>query len=656
MRSLPATRPSGTPPVPPLSPFSRRLFLDLALPSLLGVGLLLVLSWIGTSMIRRAQLRTYVGYRVEAIQKDLTVQSRNLESLGQMFAGSWESFKEPGAAPGPFLQAALPLLRQQDLVSNLTLCTADGTFRTLVRTTRGWDLIEGGPSLGSGRARLSKQVDHPAPEVDWVPLPKGYPLDRPWFREGMTRLRPGWMDGPYPFVGTPAGGITYLVPVLDAAGRRQGLVCIDTTQARLSKVMSQFLDNPFSRTMISDASQRVVVPPQPPTVIDPGEAFQMPAVGSVPWALPLLAQPMPQGRPTSAMAIIGGIPFLTFRAPISLGSTFRGDLWVAYPMALRGPFPRYGGLVVGLVLSLLLVIWLVYLRWMSHRYGQPMQRLLRSAEAARQGEEVPEPDSDIWEIRQMGHSLQMAGQAVRERQGLEDQLMQTQRFEIMSALSSGVIHDMNNVLSIVMLRLERALEREGTAPATEDLREGLAAARQGAAMNRQLLSLGRKDEDLPQRIDLSTCLKDTGLLVRPALGREIALELDPAWEPLPVKARPVELLQAILNLALNARDAMPGGGRLLMRTRRQGTAAILDVVDTGPGIPDALLERIFEPYFTTKQEGTGLGLAVVKRVVDRHLGRIEPFRPDSGGQGFRLALPLAEPGPSEPTPTNPASR
>lgn len=644
MRSLPTTRSPGAPPVPSLSPFSRRLFLDMALPSLLGVGLLLVLSWIATSMIRRAQLRTYVGYKVEAIQKDLAVQARNLESLGQMFAGSWASFMEPGEAPDPFLQAALPLLRQQDLVSNLTLCRADGTFRTLVRTTRGWDLIEGGPSLGAGRARHSKQVDHPAPGVDWVPLPKGYPQDRPWFREGMKRLHPGWMGGPYPFVGTPAGGLTYLVPVLNAAGQRQGVVCIDTTQARLSQVMSQFLDNPFSRTMISDASSKqVVVPPQPPTVTDPGEAFQMPAVGSVPWALPLLARPEPQGRPTSAMAIIGGIPFLTFRAPISLGSTFHGDLWVAYPMALGGSSPRYGGLVVGLILSLLLLVWLLYLLWMSHRYGQPMRRLLRSAEAARQGEEVPEPDSDIWEIRQMGHSLQMAGQAVRARQGLEDQLMQTQRFEIMSTLSGGVIHDMNNVLSIVMLRLERALEREGTAPATEDLREGLAAARQGAAMNRQLLSLGRKDEDCLQRIDLSTCLKDTGLLVRPALGREIALELDPAWEPLPVKARPVELLQAILNLALNARDAMPEGGRLLMRTRRQDKAAILDVVDSGPGIPEALLERIFEPYFTTKREGTGLGLAVVKRVVERHLGWIEPFRPEAGGQGFRLVLPLAEP-------------
>ena len=640
----PPAAPELKPPLPPApSHFSRRLFLDLALPSLAGIGLLMVLSWVGAAVLRRAQARTDLAYRVAAIRRDLASQGEGLESLGQMLAASWTSSPHPVEDPPRLLQAALPLLRQQDLVSNLTLCATDGGFATLVRTTRGWDLIEGGPAFGPGRARLTKHVDAPAPGVDWIRLPDRYPESRPWFKEGMGRLQPGWMGRPYPFVGTPAGGLSYLLPVLGRDGQRLGLVCIDCTQTRISRVMASILDNPFSRTMVSDPSHEVLVPPQPPTVPDPGEAFQVLPVETVSWAGPLLDHPADGQKPAMAIADIGGLPFLTCRAPLDLGSAFHGDLWVAYPMVPGGPLLRYGGLVLTLVLSLLLLGWLVYLRGMSRRYGQPMQRLLRSAETANLGGEVPDFDSDIWELRQVGQSLQLAGRAVRERQGLEDQLLQTQRFEIMSALAGGVIHDVNNVLSIVMLRLGRALDRDQSSPAAEDVRAGLAAARQGAALNRQLLSLGRKDEEPLHRHDLNDCLKDAGLLVRPALGHDIVLELEPTAEPLAVDVRAVEITQALLNLALNARDAMPEGGLLLMRTRRHGPEAWLEVEDGGDGIPESHLDRIFEPYFTTKPEGqgSGLGLAVVKRVVERHRGRIDLFRAPGRGQGFRLVFPLA---------------
>jgi signal transduction histidine kinase len=243
----------------------------------------------------------------------------------------------------------------------------------------------------------------------------------------------------------------------------------------------------------------------------------------------------------------------------------------------------------------------------------------------------------------VGHSLQLTGRALKARRGLEDQLLQTQRFEVMSALSGGVIHDSNNVLSIVMLRIERALERGWNAQSADDLKEGLDAARRCIAMNRQMLNLGRKEDDTIQWLDLSECMKDISLLVRPALGREIVLAMDLAPEPLPVAIRTVELTQAVLNLALNARDAMPQGGRLLIRTRRTSGEAHLEVEDGGEGIPEAIQSRIFEPYFTTKPKGkgTGLGLAVVKRVVERHSGRIELHRREGRGQCFLLAFPLA---------------
>jgi len=628
------------------SRFSRRLFLDVALPSAAAIGLLIVLSWVGAAMLRHSQARTLAAYRVETLRKHLASQGENLNGLGQMLMKSWISLNGDRQASEHAAHAALPLLRQQDLVSNLILCSPDGNFLTLLRTPTGWDLIEGGPAIGSGRARLTEQVDTPGSQVSWVRLPDGYPANRPWFKEGMALKRSGWMSDPYQFAGTPVGGLSYLAPVFDAEGRRLGLICIDSTQARLSRVMGTILENPFCRAMITDASRRVVVPPQWPSMPDPTAAFHVFSVKEVPWTNTLLAHATGGEKTSMDHAVIGDLGFLTFRAPMNLGSGFLGELWVAYPMTARTSILRDWAPVATLLLSLLMLAWLLYLKQMSGRYDQPMQRLLLSAEAARQGIEVPDLDSDIWEIRQMGRSLKLAGDAVRERQGLEDRLIQTQRFEIMSALSSGVIHDSNNVLSIVMMRIERAIDQDWQPRTKEELGEGLIAARQCLAMNRQLLNLGRKDEVPLQQMDLNDCVRDACLLVRPALGREVALEVELTEAPLPVAVRAVELTQVILNLALNARDAMPEGGLLRIRTFRQDSQALLEIEDGGEGIPEAIQAQIFEPYFTTKPKGkgTGLGLAVVKRVMERHQGRIDLARRPGRGQCFLLTFPLIEEG------------
>ena len=604
-----------------------------------------MLSWMGVGILHRSQLRALSTYRVQALRRHLSVQGDSLDSLGQMLAKSWTSLHGVGQASEHAVHAALPLLRQHELVSNLILCAPDGSFLTLVRATMGWDLIEGGPAFGPGRGRLTRQVDTPGSRKEWIQLPEGFPTARPWFREGMSLTHTGWMDRPYAFSGTTTGGLSYLVPVIDGEGHRLGLICIDSTQMRVSQAMASILENPFSRAMITDASHRVIVPPQWPSMPDPGDAFQTPTFEEIPWAQALLAHSPKGQKPAMASAIIDDLSFLTFRTPVDLGSTFHGELWVAYPMAVAvTPFFRSGGVAVTLLLCLLMLAWLIYIKWMSGRYDRPMRRLMDSAEAARKGIEVPNLDSEIWEIRQMGRSLQLVGQMVRDRQGLEDQLVQTQRFEIMSALSGGVIHDVNNVLAIIMLRIERALDRGWQPRSVEDLREGLEAAGQCVAMNRQLLNLGRKDEEPVHRLDLNDCIRDASLLVRPALGRELSLELDLAPEGLPVALCAVELTQAILNLALNARDAMPEGGLLQIRTQRQGAEAHLEIEDGGEGIPASLHDRIFEPYFTTKAKGkgTGLGLAVVKRVVERNLGRIELRRYPGRGQCFLLAFPLLE--------------
>jgi signal transduction histidine kinase len=614
-----------------------------ALPSLVGAGLLVALIWVGALALRRAQMQTVVSYRVEALRNHLKAQGDSLSGLGQMLAKSWTAQQDAGQGSEDAVRAALPLLRQQGLVSNLILASPEGRFLSLVRSMAGWDLLEGGPGLGrNGMARLTKRVDVPGGRTEWVRLPADFPSDRPWFKQGMALERSGWMAQPYRFAGTEAGGLSYLVPVFDLQGRRVGLVCLDSTQTRVSRAMEAVLDNPFCRAMITDASRRVIVPPQWPTMPDPGDTFQVLSLEEIPWTHALLAGQAEEGKPVMATAVIGGLNFITQRAPLDLGSGLHGELWVAFPMTRPEPFLLRAGLIATLLLSLLMLAWLAYLKMMSQRYEAPMRHLMNSAEAVRKGLEIPDLDSDILEIRQLGHSLRQMGETMKANQSLGDQIIPLQRFEIISALSGGVTHDVNNVLSILMLRIERALERGWQPRTVEDLREGLAAAQQCIAVNRQLLELGRKEKEPAHRLDLNECVKDASLLVRPALGRDLVLEMNLTEKRLPVVIRAVELAQAILNLALNARDAMPEGGLVQLRTRREGDEAFLEMEDGGEGIPEALWARIFEPYFTTKPpgKGTGLGLAVVKRVVERHHGRIELYRRPGRGQGFRLAFPL----------------
>jgi len=630
------------------SRYSRRLFLDVALPSLAVVGLLVVLGWVGAAQVRRSQLEARATSRVEALQQLLTTQGENLDSLGQMLVRSWPAGPTRPQGPASTIQAALPLLRHLDLVSNLTLCTPEGDFATLVRTVSGWDLVEGGPAFNPGTGRLTKRVDTAAAQVQVIRLPEGYPRQRPWFRTGMSLAHPGWMKEPYQFVETTQGGLSYLMPVLDGDGHRLGLICMDSTQVQINGIMAATLGHPFCRAMITDAAGRVVVPAREDLSQDATDGFSSPRLEDIAWAQPLRSRSLDGPRPSLVPSAIGGLDFVTLRGRLNLGSDFQGELWVAFPVTYP-PTPLRGwGLVATLVLSLLMLAWLIYLRWVSHRYDLPLQGLLHSAEAARTGAEVPDLQSDIWELREVGHSLKLAGEAVRERHDLEDKLIQTQRFEIMSALSAGVIHDVNNVLSIILLRMERVLTRGWEPKSLEDLQEGMAAARQCATMNRQLLSLGRAEQDEVQLVDLSTCVMDTSLLIRPAIGKAITLELRLAEEPLPVSIRHIELVQAILNLALNARDAMPHGGLLQIRTFCLTGEVCLEFEDGGEGIPEAIRDRIFEPYFTTKdkEKGTGLGLAVVKRVVERHQGRIELFQRQGRGQGFLLVFPTAPTAPN----------
>ncbi len=243
--------------------------------------------------------------------------------------------------------------------------------------------------------------------------------------------------------------------------------------------------------------------------------------------------------------------------------------------------------------------------------------------------------------------------------------LQRQKMEALGQFAGGIAHDFNNLLSIIEGHTHIALRqlKEGRLD-PEQLLKILASTQRGAGLTRQLLSFGRQKVGFDEKTNLVEAMRQQHVLLLPLLGATIQLFMTVPEDPVWINAAPDQLTQIILNLALNARDAMPCGGELaimcmacqkrhipaVLREKNPETSYIrLSVVDSGTGIPDDVLPRIFEPFFTTKDQGkgTGLGLSVVYGVVDQLKGTIEVSSAQGDGTSFDIFLPIAEaPAPS----------
>ena len=249
---------------------------------------------------------------------------------------------------------------------------------------------------------------------------------------------------------------------------------------------------------------------------------------------------------------------------------------------------------------------------------------------------------------------------ISERVALQQQLLQAQKLESVGHLAGGVAHDFNNLLTVIRGYSQMALD--GVGP-RDDLREPLAeiarASDQAAALTRQLLMFSRRQTGAPRIISLNDLLHNLEKMLRRLIGEdiELILALDPGVAA--VRADPVHVEQVVLNLAINARDAMPGGGRLVIETSAfhadaayagehmgvaPGDYAALKVTDTGFGMTPEVKARIFEPFFTTKEQGkgTGLGLSTVYGIVKQNEGSIFVYSEPGRGTAFRILFPSAE--------------
>jgi two-component system, cell cycle sensor histidine kinase and response regulator CckA len=249
---------------------------------------------------------------------------------------------------------------------------------------------------------------------------------------------------------------------------------------------------------------------------------------------------------------------------------------------------------------------------------------------------------------------------VSEQKRSEELLRQAQKMEAVGRLAGGVAHDFNNVLGIVTACCELLRSRPPQSGISEYIDNIQEAAKRGSLLTRQLLAFSRRQVSLqPRLLDVNDSLKEIMKLLRPLMGDDVQITIRQGTDVAVVESDPAQLDQVVLNIAVNARDAMPNGGNLILETSvqqfdaalaerhppmKEGRYVLLAISDTGIGMDPQTLSRIFEPFFTTKEmgKGTGLGLATVYGIVKQNGGHVWVYSEVGRGTTFKVYLPAAD--------------
>lgn len=291
-------------------------------------------------------------------------------------------------------------------------------------------------------------------------------------------------------------------------------------------------------------------------------------------------------------------------------------------------------------------------------------RLQRGRDSETEYRLLTADDRVVWvrdsaRVRQRDNALMIYGVVsdITERKELEDRFFQSQKMDALGQLASGVAHDFGNMITVINgcceLIFRRMEEDDVNHRYVSEIHQ---AGQQAARLVRQLLGFSRRQQVAPQTLDLNAVAADLDAMLVRLIGENIALNLDLCEEPCWVRGTGGQFEQILVNLVVNARDAMPGGGQITVKTRQvslqeytyqnnlvpDGIYVLLSVADTGCGMDVETQRRIFEPFFTTKQkgQGTGLGLATVHNIVTQCGGHIRVTSQRDQGTTFKIYLPL----------------
>ncbi|MBI4911116.1 MAG: sensor histidine kinase [Acidobacteria bacterium] len=635
----------GTGPKP--LPTLRKILLGRMSALMLGLGtLVMIVFTLGVREVNLLNAQRQAVVLAERGQNEFRRHLSKVEALGGLLGQLWtEGHFDPATdrLPDPVLAQAGGL----QTLSGIMISLPNGRTSMLYRVGDFWRIQRLSP-LGDGRSLNETEDMNPREgrsrgrqghgELPWDAR------ERPWFRQAEVSVGPSWTPV-YPAMGgTPC--ITYTVPVRGAKGQFLGVVAMDYSLAALGELLKNSLPTPGSEALCVDGQGQVLA-----ASVAPGRLPPMP--GST---LARLPQP-------GLKAFSGAFKSLQER-PGSEGSwVFRGedDRLVVVLGAFMGPGATWTPMVsipwtdltptpwggVGVYLLVVLVMFglgLWQLAKIASRVASPLTELARQAEQG-SPEQVITPASGIREIQMLSESVRRGLEHVRERQQLREQLLRLERVQLAGALTSGIAHDLGNLLSAARLSLDLVEEEHGAGnpEAARFLKGAQQALSRGNELVASLLDFCRSVDSGRERFDLGALVQDLEPILRALLGKRNALELqaESVW----VDGSPVQLEQVLVNLVLNARDAAgePGTVRILVQGG-EGEAR-LEVQDSGPGIPPEHLPRIFEPFFTTKGEGrgTGLGLAMARHIAEEHGGTLEAANLPRGGARFSLRVPSVSP-------------
>ncbi len=621
----------------------RRQVLPIAVVLMAGVGLV----WFESSRLAWHQADARVVSDLGHLERELGLRLREAEDLGEAVAGLWSSGRlAPRDGAGTWALLA-PLLQPRDRrFAQISLVDVEGRgFLAGSRKPGKWEAWAG--RLEGGRTLCSFGVDTEA-----VAIPHDL-RERPWYLAAMRSRSGAWTD-PYPLIGGGGGrpAVAYAVPGRDGGGRLVGALGVHLPLDELARSVWELRPSPGAETMILDAQGRLVVPPASTASWDAKARDALLLAPAGPGRFPLAHRIFRRfweaGGSQRTLQVRGSERYgrgWALRAP-------RGPQWflvLVLPASDVATGPRSRTFVAGSVALAVLLVHLWYSLRLARQVADPMARLADAAEALPQAVELRLPDSPIRELGSLAGALADAHAGLRERERLQEQLRQTQRLETVGTLAGGISHDVNNQLTAILGQLDIGRELlEPGHPAQEHLGLAREAAARCARTSRALLTFSRPSPPELLPLDLHEVVRETQLLLGRVLGVQVRLELDLAPVLPPVLGDRVQLEQVLVNLVMNARDAMPKGGTIRISTRADASGVDLCVSDEGVGMPPEVAARIFEPFFTTKPQGrgTGLGLSMALGIVRAHGGDITVESRPGQGSSFHVRLQVAEAGPS----------